>query len=36
MPKNDLISDADFEHSTYKGKSIITMCFRLLLDSNNC
>ena len=36
MPKNVLIFDADFEHPTYKGKSIITMCFRLLPDSNNC
>ena len=24
-----------FEHPTCKGKSIITMCFRLLPDSNN-
>ena len=36
IPKNDLIFDADFEHPTCKGKSIITMCFRLLQDSSLC
>ena len=33
IPKNDLIFDADFELPTYKGKSIITMCFRLLPEA---
>ena len=33
MPKNDLIFDADFELPTCKGKSIITMCFRLLPEA---
>ena len=35
-PKSGLTFDADFEHPTCKGKSIITMCFRLLPDSSLC
>ena len=34
--KSGLVFDANFEHPTCKGKSIITMCFRLLPDSSLC
>ena len=34
--KSGLVFDANFEHPTCKGKSIITMCFRLLPDSFLC
>ena len=34
-PKSGLAFDANFEHPTWKGKSI-TMCFRVLADTNNC